>query len=490
MKSYRPWAPEQSFLLPPSPRDWLPEGHLAYFILDVVAQLDLKAVTEVLQAKDARGERPYSPQMMLAVLLYVYCTGTYSSRRLERATYEDVAMRVIAGGEHPHFTRINAFRKTHLAALSGLFLQVLKLCQKAGLVRLGHVALDGTKIQANASKHKAMSYARMKKEEERLQREIAEMMSRADAADAADDARLGSGEQERDLPAEMSFREARLAKIREAKAALEAEARLGRAEELAEQAVTNAVKAEIEPDASEAKRAATRAQQRRDQSRQLMGDDEEPPPSSGKTADGLQRHRPDAEPDGTPKPNAQRNFTDADSRIMVSGGAFLQGYNAQLAVDDAAQVIVALAVTNQAPDSEHLLPMLSQVGENCGALPDRATADAGYWDSEHERQAAELGVELFVPPPRARPGASASTAMLAAGARMTTKLASNDGQATYGRRKATVEPVFGQMKECRGFRRFHLRGLRGVSGEWSLLSTCHNLLKLFRAAPALRACPA
>jgi transposase len=490
MKTYRPWAPEQSFLLPPSPRDWLPEGHLAYFILDVVAQLDLKAVTDVLQAKDPRGERPYSPQMMLALLLYGYCTGIYSSRRVERATYEDVAMRVVAGGEHPHFTRINAFRKTHLSALSGLFLQVLKLCQKAGLVRLGHVALDGTKVQANASKHKAMSYARMKKEEERLQREITEMMSRADAADAADDARLGNGEQERDIPEELSFREARLAKIREAKAALEAEARLGRAEQLAEQAATNEVKAAVEPDPIEAKRAATRAQQRRQQSRELNDDDDVPPSSSGKTDEGLQLHRPEAEPDGTPKPNAQRNFTDADSRIMVSGGAFLQGYNAQLAVDETAQVIVAQAVTNQAPDSEHLMPMLLQVGENCGAQPERATADAGFWDSEHERQAAELGIELFTPPPRQRPGASASGTVQEARARMTAKLTSSDGTATYSRRKATVEPVFGQMKECRGFRRFHLRGLRGASGEWSLLSTCHNLLKLFRATAANQTCPA
>jgi transposase len=490
MKSYRPWAPEQSFLLPPSPLDWLPKGHLAYFILDVVSQLDLSAITQVLQAKDPRGERPYSPQMMVGLLLYGYCTGVYSSRRIERATYEDVAMRVLSGGEHPHFTRINMFRKAHLEALSGLFLQVLKLCQKAGLVRLGHVAFDGTKVQANASKHKAMSYARMKKEEERLTREISEMMTRAEAADAEDDARLGDGQPEQDVPAELSFRQARLAKIRDAKAALEEEARLGRAEELSAQASANAAKAQLETDPTERKRAATRAEQRAEQARKLMGGDDEPPSGSGTTSEGLALHRPDADPDGTPKPKAQRNFTDPDSRIMVSGGTYLQGYNAQLGVDEAAQIIVAQAVTNQPPDNEHLLPMLQQVEENCGAMPEKASADAGYWESDRERQLAELGVEAFVPPSREQ-GAEAPAAVPTprgdSRARMRAKLATPAGRAVYRRRKAIVEPVFGQMKECRGFRRFHLRGLRSVAGEWSLMSTCHNLLKLFRAPNALEA---
>jgi transposase len=235
-KQYRPWAPTQSFLLPPSPLEWLPQDHLAYFLLDVVHSLDLGELERALQAKDPRGERPYPPAMMLALLIYAYCVGIFSSRKIARATYEDVAFRVLAGGEHPHFTTLNQFRLQHRSAFSGLFVQVLRLCQKAGLVKLGHVSIDGSKVLANASKHKAMSYKRMREEEARLQREIEALLGRADAADQQEDQQYGPGTAPQDLPEELQRREKRLARIREAKAALEQEAKEARAEELRENA--------------------------------------------------------------------------------------------------------------------------------------------------------------------------------------------------------------------------------------------------------------
>ena len=269
MKRYRPWDVEQSFLLPPSPRDWLPEGHLAYFILDIIKELDLSAIIRTVDAKDARGERPYSPVMMTALLLYAYCVGVFSSRRIERATYEDVAFRVITGGQHPDFTRISKFRRQQLDALAGIFKQTVQLSQRAGLVKLGLVAIDGTKMQANASKHKAMSYERMQKDEKRLTDEIAALLGRAEEADKADDARFGEGPREEDLPAELRRREERLEKIRAAKRALEQEAVQTRISELEAQAARQKQAAQTHADPVERKRAATRADKRRKQAEEL-----------------------------------------------------------------------------------------------------------------------------------------------------------------------------------------------------------------------------
>src|SRR6266581_691087 len=261
MKSYRPWSPTQSFLLPPSPLEWLPEGHLAYFVLEAVQTLDLSAIEDAIQAKDARGERPYSPAMMVALLVYGYSVGVFSSRRLARETYEDVAFRVLAGGEHPHFTTVNQFRLEHRQALAKLFVQVLRLCKKAGLVKLGHVAFDGTKVGANASKHKAMSYKRMQEEERRLAAEVEALLAKADETDSREDAQYGVGKAPEDLPEELQRRESRLSRIREAKAALEKEATDARAEELREQARIQREKAGDESvNATERKCAATRAE--------------------------------------------------------------------------------------------------------------------------------------------------------------------------------------------------------------------------------------
>jgi len=483
-KSYRPWTPRQAYLLPPSPTEWLPENHLAYFILDVVERLDLSPIEAAIAEKDPRGERPYSPRMLLAVLIYGYCVGVFSSRKLARATYEDVAFRVLCGSTHPHFTTVNHFRLQHREAFAGLFVQVLRLCRRAGLVKLGHVSIDGTKILANASKHKAMSYDRMQEEEARLRAEINELLANADAADRADDERYGVGVADEDLPAELARREARVARIEQAMVALEKEASEARATELREQAAGQRAKEQDSSvDEAERRRAATRAAKSEANADQIDPPDDDDPPAS---ADDLPHHRVPTDRDGTPDPKAQRNFTDADSRIMVRDGGFVQAYNAQIAVDAKAQVIVAQAVTNQPPDAEHLLPMLDRVEEALGRMPKKLSADAGYYSDTNAAGCEARKVDGYVAvartphsrTPKPQPVVSATRAA------MREKLQSPDGHAVYARRKVIAEPPFGQIKAAQGFRRFLLRGLAKVRCEWALVCSTHNLLKLYRAGLA------
>jgi transposase len=489
-KSYRPWAPTQSFLLPPSPLEWLEEGHLAYFVLDVVtSSLDLEAIERAIQAKDWRGERPYAPTMMVALLIYAYSVGVFSSRKVARSTYEDVAFRVLGGGQHPHFTTINQFRLDHRAALAELFVQVLRLCQKAGLVKLGHVSFDGSKVQANASKHKAMSYKRMQEEEKKLAAEVEALLKRADEADRQEDDRYGVGKAGEDLPAELRRREGRLSRIRDAKAALEREAAQGRAEALRELAegMRNKAADETVP-AKKRNEATTRAIRSEQRAGELTSDDDDnDDDSSGSAgADDLPRHRVPVYPDGTPKPNAQRNFTDPDSRIMLTNGTVVQAYNAQIAVDAQAQVIVAAEVTNQAPDPEHLAPMLDRVIEHCGRAPDVGTADNGYLSQAGLEASAQRGMDAYISLGRdldkaaETPDGELSLAKQLRHA-MAIKLRTDEGKRIYARRKTIVEPPFGQIKQARGFRRFSFRGLINVRHEWSFVALTHNLLKLFRS---------
>jgi hypothetical protein len=369
--------------------------------------------------------------MMVKVLLYAYCTGVTSSRKIEKRLCEDIAFRVLAANNTPDFRTISDFRKAHLKALAGLFLQVLKLCQKAGLVKLGHVALDGTKIKANASKHKAMSYKRMKEEEARLEAEVAELLKKAESVDEEEDQWYGKGKKGDELPKELAFRESRLKQIQEAKAALEAEARL---------------EGEKKPDKN----------------------------------DG----------DGTPPDKAQRNFTDPDSHIMPASGGkhFIQAYNAQAAVDSANQIIVAAEVTNKPTDRGQAEPMMEIVKVNVGQLPCQMSADAGYFSSDAVSNLTALGMDVYMPPdkighrftlppaPRGRIPQCLSIAD-----RMRRKLRTKKGKERYGLRKELPEPVFGQIKQVRGFDHFLLRGLENVSSEWKVICTGHNLLKLFRA---------
>lgn len=486
-KSYRPWAPTQSFLLPPSPLEWLEEGHLAYFVLDVVTEsLDLRAIERAIQAKDWRGERPYAPTMMVALLIYAYSVGVFSSRKMARATYEDVGFRVLAGGEHPHFTTINQFRLEHRAALAELFVQVLRLCRKAGLVKLGHVSFDGSKVAANASKHKAMSYQRMQEEEKKLSVEVDGLLKRAEETDQQEDDRYGVGTAADDLPAELRRRQDRLSRIREAKAALEREAAQARAEALRGLAEGMRTKADDETVPLKKRREAAARATHSDQQARALDDDDDDGPSGSTGADDLPRHRVPVLPDGTPKPNAQRNFTDPDSRIMMMNGAFAQAYNAQIAVDDVAQVIVAIAVTNQAPDPEHLAPMLDRVIENCDQAPHVVTADNGFLSQTGLEACARRGVNAYVSLGRELDQAAQAIGNDLSPAKqlrhaMAVKLSSEEGKRIYARRKAIVEPPLGQIKEARGFRRFSFRGLSNVRHEWSFVALTHNLLKLFRS---------
>ena len=491
-KQYKPWQPDQLYLLPPSPREWLSKDHLVYFLLDIIGELDVSAIERQALGGDPRGEQPYNSRMMLALLIYGYCTGVRSSRKIERATYESVPFRVLAGGCHPDHSRISDFRKTHIKALKGLFLQILRICQKAGLVKLGHVALDGTKIKANASKHKAMSHERMMKREAELEAEIAQLLLEAAASDAAEDAEFGKNKRGDELPKELARREKRLETIRKARAELEAEAKAARAKQVAE------------------REAAKRT---------------DPPDSPAPPV--LPTHQVAHDAEGAPKPKAQRNFTDSDSRIMKQGSDFQQAYNCQNVVDAANQIIVAEDVTNQPPDAEHLPAMVDATIQNTGATPDVMSADAGYWSAENDDHCEKRGIdahiairrqkhgenvteamtdpadpaeptaraERVVATARAEPTASAEpteptasaepTAPAAPAAplnrkkRMMEKLATERGRAIYARRKVIVEPPFGHIKANRGFRQFLLRGIDNVRGEWTLACMCHNLLKLF-----------
>jgi transposase len=489
-KSYRPWAPLQPYLLPPSPLEWLPQDHLAFFVLDVVEQLDVGPIEDRIQSKDARGERPYSPRMLLALLLYGYCVGVFSSRRIARATYEDIAFRVLAGDSHPHFTTINQFRLDHIEAFRDLFVQGLKLCAKAGLVKLGHVSLDGTKILANASKHKAMSYKRMQEEEARLRSEVEALLARANEVDQQEDETFGVGRSGDELPEELRFREARLARIVSAKAELEREAAQVRAAQLRANAAGQKTRSEdLAVPERQRREAATRARNSEAQAKLFDSSDDDDPTAGG--AEGgstLPRHRVPAGADGKPRPEAQRNFTDPESRIMVQGGSFVQAYNAQIVVDGEAQVIVGQAVTNQPPDTQHLQPLLEQTRSTLGKTPEAFSADSGYYSDENVHYCERNGIDALISVGRATHGGQQTFAATAHPTPtrdlMVEKLRSEEGAARYRRRKVIAEPPFGQIKGARGFRRFSLRGLRKVRGEWSLVSLTHNMLKLFRQAPA------
>jgi len=404
-----------------------------------------------------RGQPPYHPAMMVALLLYAYCTGKPSSRKIERATYEEVPYRVLTADQHPDHASISEFRKRHLESLKGLFLQVLSLCRKAGLVRLGHVALDGTKVKANASKHKAMSYDRMTKTEKELEDDVSSLLTTAETVDAAEDEQFGKDRRGDELPAELARRESRLAKIREAKAALEREAR--------ERAERDA----------EAARAAIEERRRKEE-------------ETGTKMKGRPPVIPDAET-ARPEAKAQRNFTDPESRIMKDGATkgFEQAYNAQAMVDGAAQVIVASAVTQETNDKRQLAPMIEQAERNLGCKPEKVSADAGYFSEANVTNPNLRGVDLFIAPDRQKHGRAAE--VKAGSARqdatiidqMRHKIRTEEGRAVYSKRKQIVEPVFGQIKEARGFRRFSFRGLAKVAAEWDIICLTHNLLKLFRA---------
>jgi transposase len=447
---FRPYNPDQLLLLPPDMTHWLPQDHLVYFIRDVVGQMDLLAVYGSYDGSKG-GYPAYHPEMMVALLVYAYCVGLPSSRKIEKATYELIPFRVLTADQHPDHDTIAEFRHRHLEALAALFVQVLQLCQKAGLVRLGHVSLDGTKVRANASKHKAMSYARMEKSVVELEAEVKRLLAEAEATDEVEDGQYGKGRRGDELPEELRFKQGRLSRIKEAKEVLEREAR--------EQAQQERLDWE-----------------KKRQDREASGDRRGRPPKA-----------PSKKPDG----KAQYNFTDPESRVMKNSAtkSFEQSYNCQAAVDGDGQVIVATRVSQEANDKGELKPVVEKLKMNLnGAKPRRMTTDNGYFSEQNVTYLVQEEIDGYVatgrikhgdqplPVPRGRIPKDASLKE-----RMSRKLRTIKGRAIYAKRKEISEPVFGQIKQVRGFRQFLLRGLRKVSAEWDLICLGHNLLKLFRS---------
>jgi transposase len=448
---FKPYQPNQLLLLPPDMRQWLPEDDLSYFIMDVVNELDLSAIYQSYDSSKG-GQPPFAPKMMTSLLLYAYCVGIPSSRKIEKATYYQIPFRVIAADQHPDHDTIAEFRKRHLKALSGLFVQALLLCREVGLVKLGHVSLDGTKVKANASKHKAMSYGRMEKKAEELEGEVKRLLAEAQAVDDAEDARYGKDKRGDELPKELRFKQDRLRKIKEAMKSLEADS-----------------KAE-----ADVKREEIRLK-------------EQTLEKEGKKRKG----KKPKDPSDKPEPKAQRNFTDPESRIMKDGASksFEQAYNCQAAVDEESQIIVATNVTQQANDKQQLEPLVEEIKKNTdGQTPEKLSADNGYFSESNVEYLEGESVDGYIATNRQKHGDAPELAGCGRIAKdaskqemMTRKLRTKKGRETYSKRKQIVEPVFGQIKETRGFRRFLLRGLENVSAEWDLICLTHNLLKLFRS---------
>jgi len=439
----------------------VPAGHLAHFVRDLVRDsLDLSAILD--DYAEERGYPPYHPVMMTALLLYSYCQGVYSSRRMARACEQRVDFMAITALQQPDFRTISDFRKRHLPALGALFGQVLVLCEQAGLVKLGHVALDGTKIQANASKHKAMSYGRMKQREAELAAEVQKWLAQAEAADAAEDEALGKQRRGDELPAWVTNKQQRLAKMRAAMAALEAEAVAQAAAQAQAAAAAAAQAAASEPPPGEPP-----AEDDGGSEGAALASDESPPP-----------HAAVAPPD-----KAQRNFTDPGSRIMKTPNGFEQAYNAQAAVDADSQVIVAAGLTNAGNDKQQVVPMAAAIEQNMGRPPQELSADSGYCSESNLAELARLKIRGYVATGRQKHGTASATPAGTGGGgtlvqRMSRRLKQGGHRSRYRLRKQTVEPVFGQIKGARGFRQFHLRGLMKVTAEWSLICLAHNLLKL------------
>ncbi len=462
-------------LLPPSLEDWLPEGHLARFISEVVGELDLRPIYQSYEEKDGRGQAAYQPLMRLKVLFYGYCVGTASSRKIEKAPDENVAFRYLSANQHPDPDTLAEFRRRHLTAMAALFVNVLRLCREAGLVKLGHVALDGTQIKANASRYRNRTYERLSEQEKELAEQVERMLAEAERTDRAEDQQHGRGCRGDELPAEWAQRETRLKKIREAQAELERQARQ-QAEEK---------KAKIE------QRLREREQRAAETGRPLRG------------------KRP-AVPDpatAQPKAKAVVNLTDSESRILREGGSsgFVQGFNAQAAVDGHRQIIVAAEVTNQPGDRAQRVPRLEQAEQNLGSKPEKVTADTGYYRPQQVWLPSLMEIDLYVKPddpPRRYQQRSAAArdpnppplpkrkGRLRCGYgsdgvpridRLRAKLASPEGQAIYKKRREVVEPVFGPIKQGRRLRQFLLRGLAKTRAEWRLICLTHNLLKLHRA---------
>jgi len=441
-KHFRAWKIDEAQLLPPSVEDYVAKDHLSRLIVALVREsLDLSAIAG--SYRSGLGQPPFDPRLMTALLLNGYASGIYSSRRIARAAVERADFMMIAAGDPPDFRTVSEFRRRHLKALAELFVQVLHVAEKAGLVKLGHVALDGTKIKANASKHKAMSYDRMKKREAELTAEVDRWLEAAEAADAAEDKLYGDRRGD-EMPDWVADKQQRLERIRAAKAELEAEAKAAAEEEM----------------------------RRRDQA-------EERRKAEGRKKNGRAPAPPKAEPDG----KAQRNFTDPQSRVLKTTDGYIQGYNAQAAVDGKAQIIVAHGLTHSMSDHDQLVPLIDGIERNLGRKPRQASADAGYLSEANLAALAAREVSAYLAIGRAKHAGEAKRNITGPLTKaMHVKLKRAGRRSRYRLRKQIVEPVFGQIKQARGFRQFLLRGIDNVKAEWALICTAHNLAKL--ATPA------
>ena len=441
-KDFRPWKIDEAQLLPANVQDYVPKDHLCRFILALVREeLDLSAIAG--SYRSGLGQPPFDPRLMTALLLHGYASGIYSSRRIAKSAVERADFMMIVAGDPPDFRTISEFRRRHLKALAALFVQVLQLAEKAGLVRLGHVALDGTKIKANASKHKAMSYAHMKKREAELAAEVDRWLEAAEAADVEED-RLYGHKRGDEMPDWVADKQKRLEKIRQAKAELEAEAK-----------------------------AAAEAEMRRREQAEVQRKAE------GRKKSGRTPAPPKQEPDG----KTQRNFTDPESRILKTRDGYIQGYNAQAAVDEKAQIIVAHDLTQSMSDQNQLVPLMDGIKDNLACQPKEASADAGYLSEANLAALAERKISAYVAAGRAKhPGEVKRKITGPLTKAMRDKLKRAGWRSRYRLRKQVVEPVFGQIKQARGFRQFLLRGFEKVRAEWALICTAHNLTKMARAA--------
>jgi len=443
-KDFRPWKIDEAQLLPPSVQDYVPKDHLSRLIVALVREsLDLSAISS--SYTSVLGQPPFDPRMMTALILHGYASGIYSSRRIAKAAVERADFMMIVAGDPPDFRTISEFRRRHLKALAALFVQVLQLAEKAGLVKLGHVALDGTKIKANASKHKAMSYERMRKREAELKAEVERWLKAAEAADAEEDKLYGEKRGD-EMPDWVADKQKRLEKIRQAKAELEAEARAAAEEE---------------------------AKRRREAEEERMAE--------GRKKSGRTPAPPKTQPDG----KTQRNFTDPESRILKTKDGYIQGYNAQAAVDGKAQIIVAHGLTQSMSDQDQLVPLMDGIRNNLGRKPKEASADAGYCSEANLEALAERDVSAYLATGRAKHPAGVKRNVTGPLTKaMRGKLKRAGWRSRYRFRKQTVEPVFGQIKQARGFRQFLLRGIEKVKQEWALICTAHNLIKLAKLARA------
>jgi transposase len=444
-KSFRAWKIDDVQLLPASVTDYVAADHLSRLIVSLVREsLDLSAIEG--SYRSGVGQPPFDPAMMTALLLNGYASGVYGSRRIAKASRERADFMMIVAGDPPDFRTISEFRRRHLEALAALFVQVLKLAERAGLVKLGHVSLDGTKIKASASKHKAMSYGHMKKREAELKAEVERWLEAAEAADQEEDKLYGERRGD-ELPDWVADKQKRLAKIRQAKAELEAEAKA-------------AAEAEM--------KVRAEAQKQRE--------------AAGRKPGG----KPAAPPKMEPDDKAQRNFSDPESRILKTKDGFIQGYNGQAAVDGAHQIIVAQTLTNSASDQAQLAPLLDQMRRHLGRNPDELSADAGYCSDANLRTIQRRRIKGYIATGRQKHGTRSATGAKPPKpgsliAKMTIKLRRAGHRSRYRLRKQIVEPVFGQIKQARGFRQFLLRGIDKVKAEWAIICTAHNLNKLARA---------